>query len=142
MTPTLSGRLQSRIGVSLIGGLPAVLLLAMLFPGRGGRASSTVVGLEILALTIAFGLAWELGYHVIQQFRHDRDWPTGIALVVGIPELTLVRHACVAMDVADGMSLTRFAAITAVVWVAIWLTGQSVMRVVNPFWRFRGGRLL
>jgi hypothetical protein len=80
MTPTLSGRLQTRVALMALVAVPLTLLLALL-PGV------TLVGglLTILVMT-ALGLGWELVYHALQQLRWDKDWPSLLGLVAGIPE--------------------------------------------------------
>ena len=141
MTPTLFGRLQTRLLVSLGFGVPVALCLALASPASGGRSHTAATNVMLLGMTIAFGCLWELCYHAMQQLRAERDWPSGLSLVLGVPELFIVHRTCEVMELIPTMSLQRFVATTAVIWSCIWLAGQSAMRVLHPMWRFRGGRL-
>ncbi len=141
MTPTLAGRLQTRLFVGMFAGAPIALLLAAAVPGATSRPEASVIHLAILTLTIVLGFIWELAYHGLQQLRSERDWPSGLALLVGVPELALVHQFCDVMAIADSMSVLRFVLVTGVIWASIWAATQSAIRVVAPMWRFRGGRL-
>ena len=44
----------------------------------------------ILATVLVLGIIWELIYHVIQQFRWEKDWPTMFGLITAINEGALV----------------------------------------------------
>ena len=44
----------------------------------------------ILATVLVLGIIWELIYHVIQQFRWEKDWPTLFGLITAINEGALV----------------------------------------------------
>lgn len=142
MTPTLFGRVQTRILIGFGFGAPVAFVIAMLAPAASGRLSTFSTMTLLLVITIVLGLFWEAAYHLAQQLRSDRDWPSGLALLVGLPELFVVRETCVVMGWIDTMTLQRFVLSTAAIWIGIWLASQSVVRVIDPMWRFRGGRLL
>jgi hypothetical protein len=40
----------------------------------------------ILLVVGVAGVAWEVLYHALQQFRWEKDWPTGLGLLTGINE--------------------------------------------------------
>ena len=89
MTPTLSGRMQSRFVLLLIVGVPLTLVLGAVLPRP--TATTTLsdmyeVFFAALVLVGVVGIVWELIYHGLQQFRWEKDWPTIFGLVTGIPE--------------------------------------------------------
>jgi hypothetical protein len=132
MTLTLTGRLQTRLILAVLGALPWALLAAPLF------SISRVAAAAMIALTTLLGLLWELGYHALQQRRPDRDWPSLLALLAGLPEYALLHLA------------TGWAGLTPTghpgwfflsTWILLWLAQQGPLRVIAPRWRFTGGRL-
>lgn len=42
--------------------------------------------MRVLGLVLVLGFVWEFLYHLLQQFRWEKDWPVLFALLVGIPE--------------------------------------------------------
>ncbi|MDH4146645.1 MAG: hypothetical protein OEY23_15915, partial [Acidimicrobiia bacterium] len=95
MTPTLIGRIQTRLFLLALVGLPWTLLVTPLLP-RDGSADGGVGSLYGMTLVALFEVAllgvivWEPIYHLAQQFRWEKDWPIMFALLVGIPEAVLV----------------------------------------------------
>lgn len=144
MTPTLMGRLQTRLLVTLGVGLPwTVVISPILFLAAAGSASfSVVLGTSVLAilLTAVLGaLVWEPIYHACQQFRWEKDWPTGLGL------LTILNEGFVVVTVLVSLrSISPFAFFLhfASTWVLIWFILNGPLRVLLPRWRFRGGQFL
>ncbi len=143
MTPTLSGRLQTRlVVVAIVGGL-WTLLITLALPGDAPLADKYQVTFRALALVVVLGLGWELVYHALQQFRWEKDWPTLFGLLTGVNEGIVVWVVLLAilpddLDVTAAQFLLHFVTTWLVVW--LWLNGP--MRVVALRWRFRGGRLV
>jgi hypothetical protein len=138
MLPTLIGRLQTRIAVlAVIGGL--VTLAVTPLAGATYRATYT-----LLAAVIVIGLGWELVYHLLQQFRWEKDWPTPFALLNGVNEGVLLWFLLAAglIPNTEGVPLGQFLTVFASVWVVTWLWNNGPMRVPFVHWRFRGGRLI
>ncbi len=145
MLPTLNGRIQTRIFLLVVVGGIWTLLLTPVLPiaaplGTAYRATFVV----LLAITV-LGVGWELIYHLIQQFRWEKDWPTLFGLVTGINEGLLVglpaRNGSLPglpFPVPTGVFLVQF--ITT--WILVWLVANGPMRVPFVHWRFRGGRLI
>ena len=76
MTPTLSGRMQSRFVLLLIVGVPLTLVLGAVLPRP--TATTTLsdmyeVFFAALVLVGVVGIVWELIYHGLQQFRWEKD---------------------------------------------------------------------
>ncbi len=143
MTPTLAGRLQTRLVLLATIGLPVVLATATLV-GPGPIGTRWRAGLTALLLTAVLGLAWELLYHALQQLRWDKDWPILFGLLTGIPEgwlVLLLLQRGVPWSVGE-VDLAFFWTVFGATWLAVWLTAIGPLRVVAVRWRFRGGRFI
>lgn len=148
MTPTLIGRIQTRLFLVAIVGVIWTILIA---PLLGGLISGPVslgdvyrLAFGALVLVALVGVGWELLYHGMQQFRWEKDWPTLFGLVTGVPEGIVVYFllsAAVPWDVGE-IPVTAFLVHFVTTWLLIWLVANGPMRVVLIRWRFRGGRIL
>jgi hypothetical protein len=140
MTPTLAGRIQTRLFLLATVGLGWTILIAWLLP-RGGATVDRVYAATFFALIMVglFGLAWEMLYHAIQQYRWEKDWPTLLALLVGIPESIPV---LIVVDAAFSPPPFTFFFHFITTWTLVWLTAIGPMRVFLIRWRYRGGRIL
>lgn len=148
MTPTLLGRIQTRIFlVATVGVVWMLIISPIVLPlTPDGTSLSDVYRLGYAALVVVavVGIVWELVYHGLQQFRWEKDWPTLFGLLNGINEgivVYFVLEAGLPWDVGD-VPGTAYVIMFATTWVLIWLVANGPMRVVNLRWRFRGGRLL
>lgn len=147
MTPTLSGRLQSRLFLVAFVGVPIALLLGVVLPRPSDEATlgdMYRVFFVALLLVAVVGLVWELVWHGLQQFRWEKDWPTFFGLITGVPEgvvVWLLLRAGVPIDVGtvDG---TTFLAMFIITWIVIWLVANGPLQIVFIRWRFRGGRFI
>lgn len=141
MTPTLAGRIQSRIIVVLgVGILWTIFISPFLTLVSGGASFATVLDSTLLAivLTTFFGvIIWEPLYHGLQQFRWEKDWPTGLGLVTGLNEGLLVLVVLASLRTVSG---TVFFFHFTSTWLLIWFVINGPLRVLLPRWRFRGGR--
>jgi hypothetical protein len=150
MTPTIWGRLQTRVFLSVTAGLTwtAVITAALPRPAGLDAGSAYRIALEALGLMTAAGLLWEFIYHLLQQARWDKDWPSLFALVTVLSEavpLWFVLHALRVIHGTTGLSspaLPFYASYVATTWVVIWLFAQGPIRVLSVRWRFEGGQLL
>ena len=131
MTSTLLGRVQTRLFLVFTVGLLWTLVLT---PFLGGPYRATLTTLGWVALLGV--VVWEPFFHLLQQFRWEKDWPAMFLLLQAIPEGLLV------WIVADPMSGGTFLIHFATTWLAIFLFLQGPMRVPFLRWRFRGGRIL
>ncbi|WP_460202307.1 hypothetical protein [Scytonema sp. NUACC21] len=144
MTPTLFGRWQTRLLLLATAGV----LVSIPFASGLIASNHGTVYFWILAYVSLFGLGWDIVYDQIQKYRWDRDWPAAYQLFAGIWELVFV--FC-------GVKVFGFLPIPVpkellpphvfllhycVVWLAVFLTSQSLMRIVFVRWRFRGGQWL
>jgi hypothetical protein len=151
MTPNFVGRLQSRIFVLAVVGVPVVLVLGFFLPVRTApgassgeiRADVWEAGLFTLLVVAVVGcVLWEPIYHWLQQYRWEKDWPTLFGLLTGINEGAatwyLLEAGVGGIDVPGGAFLLHF----ATTWLVTFLFVNGPMRVPFLRWRFRGGRLL
>jgi hypothetical protein len=146
MTPTLSGRLQTRVFAILVIGLLWTLLIGPVLAGAAGlRVGDTYQGLLlVLLIVLGLGLLWELVYHALQQLRWEKDWPTLFGLLSGINEGVTAFFAATALGGRFGIPVPTgiFLAHFITTWLVIWTFLNGPMRVPFIRWRFHGGRLL
>ncbi len=143
MTPTLAGRLQTRVIVVGVVGSLWTLLVTLALPGEASLADKYQVTFRAMALVVVLGLGWELLYHGLQQFRWEKDWPTLFGLLTGINEGIVVWAVLVAILPADlDVTALQFLLHFVTTWLVVWLWVNGPMRVVALRWRFRGGRLV
>jgi hypothetical protein len=147
VTPTIGGRLQTRLVMLSSVGLAWTLAVTPLLP-RPGWASLALAYRVTMSTSIAMtiiGIAWEFVYHGLQQLRWDKDWPSGLALLTGVTEAVpvwLVLHALRLVPGDLGLSsplLPLYAAQFGSAWLVVWLVLHGPIRVLAPRWRFEGG---
>ncbi len=143
MTPTLIGRLQTRLVVLLLVGGIWTLIVSPILPGApagaslGDRYSMTF---RLLLVVTVLGLGWELVYHGLQQFRWEKDWPALFGLFTGINEGLLAWF--VGNLFIDPLPGVAFLGHFVTTWLLTWFWVNGPMRLFNLRWRFRGGRLV
>lgn len=140
MTPTLFGRLQTRVFVTVVVGGIWTALLALVLPGL-----ALADALIVLATMGVLGLAWEFAYHGLMGFRWEKDWPSLLGLLTGVNEgvvLAVVLNTGRVPGLSVGPSVPLFLMHFITVWLVTWAWLQGPMKVFDPRWRFRGGRLL
>lgn len=135
MTPTLLGRIETRLLLLAAVGVPATLVVATL---SGGVTMAG--GLMTLVVVAVLGVAWELLYHLLQQLRWDKDWPSIVALAVGVPEAVVAWQALGMLGIGTGSAMA-YVLHFGIIWWAVWLVAQGPMRVLAPRWRFHGMHL-
>lgn len=165
MTPTLFGRIQTRIFVLLVVGGLWTLLVTPFLPivpkggGSGGLVITVFTGsalfdlvyqaaFSILLGVTVLGVLWELPYHLLQQFRWEKDWPTFFGFITIVNEGLLVwllgRAGLFGTDaefVIDNQPLAFWLLFTST-WIVTFLFVNGPIRVLTPRYRFRGGRLI
>lgn len=145
MVPTLLGRVQTRLFLlAVIGGALTALITPVLpLTGPAGlRYQATFI---VLASVAIVGIGWELVYHVLMQWRWEKDWPTLFGLVTLVPEglaIWALAHWQILPGLPGPVPTGAFVIHFVVVWLAVWLVANGPMRVPFIHWRFRGGRLL
>ena len=145
MLPTLNGRIQTRIFLLLVVGGIWTLLLTPMLPLGASLGAAYRATFVVLLTVLVLGIGWELIYHLLQQFRWEKDWPTLFGLLTAVNEgfvvWLLVRDGSVPglpFPVSTGVFLVQF----LTTWILVWLAANGPMRVPLVHWRFRGGRLI
>ena len=144
MVPTLNGRIQTRLFMTLLIGGVWTLIITPVLPTGVGLAESYRITFIVLISVAVLGVVWELIYHGLQQFRWEKDWPTLFGLLNGINEgvvLWLLVQAGVIPGI-DGIPGWAFTIQFATTWLVIWFLVNGPMRVPFVRWRLRGGRLI
>lgn len=144
MTPSLLGRIQTRIFVLAVVGSLWTLVITPAIPGHLTLQSRYQATFTLLGLVLVVGIGWEVIYHLLQQFRWEKDWPALFSLLNGINE------GIVAWLIASNITLpghprltgTEFLIHFPTVWIVTWVFVNGPMRVPFIRWRFRGGRLV
>lgn len=145
MTPTIGGRIQTRIFlIAVVGSLWALVIGPFLpgIPAGAGLAEVYRIAFTVLAAVLVLGLAWEFVYHGLQQFRWEKDWPAFFGFLEGINEGLLLWYLLVARDLLDlGLATSTFVVHFVTTWIVTWLCAHGPMRLFLR-WRFTGGRLV
>jgi len=142
VTSTLFGRIQTRLFVVFTVGLLWTLIVTpFLSLPDDDRYKVTLTTLGWVA---GLGVViWEPIWHLLQQFRWEKDWPAMFLLLQAVPEAVLVRVVLDRTLTASGpVGVGTYALHFATTWLAIFLFLQGPMRVPFLRWRFRGGRIL
>jgi hypothetical protein len=145
MVPTLGGRIQTRVFLlAVIGGLVTAIITPVL-PLSGSLADKYQNTYVILATVAVLGVGWECLYHLLMQWRWEKDWPTLFGLVTLVPEgllIWLLLQAGAIPGIVGSVPAPAFWIDFVVVWLAVWLVANGPMRVPFIRWRFRGGSLI
>ena len=145
MLLTLNGRLQTRAVVLLVVGGLWTLLITPLLPLPGSLVDAYATTVTVLLTVTVLGLGWELVYHLLQQFRWEKDWPTFFGLITAVNEGALVwllLELGAVPGIAEPVPLSAFLIQFVTTWLVVWLTVNGPMRVPFVHWRFRGGRIV
>ncbi len=141
MLPTLNGRIQTRIFMLATWGSLVTLLITPILPGDPDYQVTFI----ILATVAVLGVAWEILYHLLMQFRWEKDWPTFFGFITCINEGALV-WLLLDLEVVPGIDgVPEFSAFLIdflAIWMVIWLWVNGPMRVPLIRWRFFGGRII
>lgn len=145
MVPTLTGRIQTRIFLlAVVGGLITLIIVPVL-PGSAPLGDKYQDGFLVLLSVAVVGVLWELLYHLLMQWRWEKDWPTLFGLVEGVPEGVLIwilLSAGAIPGIAGSVGGAAFLIQFILVWLGVWLVANGPMRVPFIRWRFRGGRIV
>jgi hypothetical protein len=144
VTPTLLGRWQTRLL------LLATVGLLISIPFAIGLVSSnpSSVYFWILGYVAILGIGWDLIYTYLQKSRWDRDWPAAYQLFAGIWEMVFILCGVKIFGFLpipipkEELPIGGFILHYSAVWLAVFISSQSLMRIIFPRWRFRGGQWL
>lgn len=150
MTPTLMGRFQTRIFLAATVGVLWTAAITPALPRPAGMNSTFAyhVTFEALGLMTLLGLGWEVVYHLLQQARWDKDWPSVFALLVVVIEAIPLWYVTHILNVIPGTTrlsspiIPLYVIHVGTTWLLTWLFMQGPLRVVHIRWRFEGGKVL
>lgn len=146
MTPTLFGRIQTRLFLLGTVGVLWTGFLGLVLSRPDGASTGDFYRTLFTALLIVAvaGVVWELVYHLLQQFRWEKDWPTIFGFVVGLPEglaTWFLLQAGLPWDVG-AVPLGTFLAMFVSTWILVWAVANGPLQILLLRWRYRGGRVL
>ncbi|AUT04124.1 hypothetical protein CLI64_29145 [Nostoc sp. CENA543] len=145
MTPTLFGRWQTRL--LLLATVGVIVSLPFVF-GIVNPSATGAIYFWVLGYVAIFGLVWDIIYNFLQKFRWDRDWPAAYQLLAGIWELIFVGCGVKIFGFLPApvpkelIPIDTFLLHYSVVWLSVFIASQSIMRILFPRSRFRGGQWL
>lgn len=141
MTPTLFGRWQTRLFLlATIGVLVTLPFCLGIIEPNFGTGYYLILGYVAI-----LGCIWDILYNYLQKFRWDRDWPGALQLVAGIWEAVFIAGSVklgILPGVPSELPLFWFFLHYSVVWLSVYIGSQTIMRILFPRWRFRGGQLI
>jgi hypothetical protein len=134
MTPTLLGRWQTRfLLLSTVG-----IIITIVFYFKEPSPNYFFILLYVLL----FGIGWDLVYDHLQKLRWDHDFPATLQLLAGIWEglfIIVLANFLKFLPLPQSFNLSNFLWHYSTVWIAVFTTSQTLMRVIFLRWRFRGG---
>jgi len=158
MIPTLAGRLQTRLLLFFLIGIPVTILFGLGY--EGWKWNGTIIqifGLFLVSITV-LGLLLDPIYIFIQTTRWDRDWPFAYQFFFSWVEFAIVFFLARAgllpwLPVADeaqpnppidfsepaafGIAALHF----ALVFIPSFLALLGPLQAIFVRWRFKGGQL-
>lgn len=146
MLPTLWGRIQTRILVlGIVGGI-WTLIIGPFLPDGAPLGDTYAVAFLVLAVVVVLGVAWEFLYHLLQQFRWEKDWPTLFGLLTGINEgivaWFVVQYVPIFPVDLGPPPAGAYALQFVTTWLVVWVVLNGPLRAIFPHWRFQGGRFV
>ncbi len=140
MTPTLLGRWQTRL--FLFATIGVLFSFPFYFGFFGGHQGDLSYFLVVFYVAI-FGLIWDILYDHLQKRLWDHDWPGILQLGAGIAEGVLLALilSVIGLPGIDRyyFDLPVFILHYSLVWLAVYISSWTIMRLLFPHWRFRGG---
>ena len=141
MTPTLRGRWETRFFLLTFLGVPLTALFAWIY-------SNAVTPFALLAYVMLFGWGWDLIYYALQTGRWNRDWPPFFTLLTGIWEGLFLwgvinffwRQGMTMPGVGVALTDGQFVAHYGTVFLVTWVASHTLLPLLFPRWRFRGGQ--
>ena len=138
LTPTQSGRWQTRLLLLTTLGVPVTFVFGYLF-------NDFVTPFALLGYILFLGFLWDLVYNALQTLRWDRDWPPLFFGIAGLFEglfLWDLTYFIALPGVDPQLTFGRFAAHYGAVFILTLAVMLGPLKVIFLKWRFRGGRLI
>ena len=138
MTPTLSGRWQTRLFLLSTIGVVITLIFGYFF-------GNFVTPFALLGYVLLLGFLWDILYNVVQTLRWDRDWPPIFFVGAGILEglfLWDLTHLIALPGVDPQLTFGKFASHYCTVFIFTLAIMLGPLKIIFLKWRFRGGRVI
>lgn len=149
MIPTLAGRIQTRLLLFLVIGIPVTLIYGIAIAGWQWDWRTVQIFLWFLCTITVVGLLLDPVYILIQSTRWDRDWPFAYQFFFSWVEFGIVfllARADLIPYLPDfafqglrGLSIAGLH--FALVFVPSFLALLGPLQTVFIRWRFKGGQL-
>lgn len=146
MIPTLAGRLQTRLLLFLVIGLPVTLLFGLWQAGWQWDWPTIQIYVWFLCTVTGMGLLFDPLYIFAQSRRWERDWPFLFQAVFSWVEFAIALAVARAgllpfLPEAAFASLSTPIVHFTLVFVPSFLALLGPMQVLFVRWRFKGGQL-
>jgi hypothetical protein len=123
MTPTLTGRIETRIILNLAIAMPILFLFGMA---------------NIFFIMLALGISLDLVYTNIQYKRWNGDWPHLYTLISGIIEGAFL---WIIVSFISEVSFQRYLFVYTTIWILIFISQAVILNIIFPYRRFLGGKI-
>lgn len=152
MTPTLLGRIQTRILLFIVFGLPITLLFSI-YLSDWVVPPTNVTPFLVLATLLIVGLILDPVYIYLQRFRWDHDWPFAFQFFFSIIEFLIVLLIVwtdilpylPASDIVDTSGQLNWNAVLTftshffLVFIPSFISLLGFVQIFMVRWRFKGG---
>jgi hypothetical protein len=143
MTPTLFGRWQTRCFLlATIGVLVSLPFVFGAFSAWGEPRLGTSY-FWVLFYVGLFGIVCDILYDFLQKFMWDHDWPGAFQFLAAIAEGVLLGLLILWFGLpglpSDSFHILWFIVHYSTVSVVLYFLSWTVMRLLFPRWRFKGG---
>lgn len=137
MTPILIGRWQTLSFLTLFVGVPVTLIFGVII-------QDVMTPLAVLGWVYVQGMILAVVYNVIQKQRWERDWSPLLFSATGLIEAILlfiyIRLGYLPF-VPNDLPVHLFVIHYSTVWFSMFVFAWGGLKVIFPWWRFRGGRI-
>ncbi|MBF9033855.1 hypothetical protein HKCCE2091_06355 [Rhodobacterales bacterium HKCCE2091] len=148
MTPTLAGRIQTRILLFIVLGLPITLIYALAVNDFIWFWPRMEVFFRFIATVFLIGLILDPVYIFLQTLRWDRDWPFAYQFFFSIVEfgiaLALAANGLIpwldSFDFDDGPEIWTAIWHFTVVFIPMFLALLGPLSVFFIRWRFKAAQ--
>ena len=124
MTPSLLGRIQTRLFLNIVVGLPIALFFS---------------AVNLLFVMSIFGVGWDAIYMFFQNKRFDRDWPPILMFTAGLIEWIF---PWVIVILIFPQSADQLIVMYWLIWILSFAMQLGPLNVLFPKRRFKSGRIL
>ena len=152
MTPTLLGRIQTRILLFIVFGLPITLLFSI-YLSDWVVPPTNVMPFLVLATLLIVGLILDPVYIYLQRFRWDHDWPFAFQFFFSIIEFLIVLlivwtdilpylPASYIVDTSGQLNWNAILTFTShflLVFIPSFISLLGFVQIFMVRWRFKGG---